>query len=76
MAFLGARGLALLLGAWHARTPVALQKADAACLLQAGRVRGAEDFVKGHCWPGWEEDFEDLLRDAAAAAAAAGNLDG
>ena len=42
----------------------------AACLLPAGRVRGAEDFVEGHCWPGWEEDVEDLLRDAAAAAAA------
>ena len=75
LAFLGARGPALLLGAWHARLSVALQKANAACLLQAGRVRGAEDFVGGHCWPGWEEDVEDLLRDAAAAAAA-GNLDG
>ena len=74
LAFLGARGPALLLGAWHARLSVALQKANAACLLQAGRVRGAEDFVGGHCWPGWE-DVEDLLRDAAAAAAA-GNLDG
>ena len=45
LAFLGARGPALLLGAWHARLSVALQKANAACLLQAGRVRGAEDFV-------------------------------
>ena len=60
----------MLLGAWHARLSVALQKSNAACLLQAGRVRWAEDFVEGHCWPGWEEDVDDLLRDAAAAAAA------
>ena len=70
LAFLGSWGPVLLLGAWHARLSVALQKANAACLLQAGRVRGAEDFVGGLRWPGWEEDVEDLLRDAAAAAAA------
>ena len=72
--FPGVLGAVLLLGAWHARLSVALQKANAACLLQAGRVRGAEDFVEGHCWPGWEEDVEDLLREAAAAADA-GNFD-
>ena len=55
LAFLGSWGPVLLLGAWHARLSVALQKANAACLPQAGRVRGAEDFVEGHCWPGWEE---------------------
>ena len=69
-AYLGPWEPVLLLGAWHARLSVALQKANAACLLQAGRVRRAEDFVEGNCWPGWEEDVEDLLRDAAAAAAA------
>ena len=51
-AYLGPWGPVLLLGAWHARLSVALQKANAACLLQAGRVRGAEDFVEGNCWPG------------------------
>ena len=74
LAFLGPRGPALLLGAWHTRLSVALQKANAACILQAGQVRGAEDFGGGHGWPGWEEDVEDLLRDAAVAAAA-GNVD-
>ena len=74
LAFLGPRGPALLLGAWHTRLSVALQKANAACILQAGQVRGAEDFGGGHGWPGWEEDVEDLLRDAAAAAAA-GDVD-
>ena len=69
LAHLGSSGPAMLLGAWHARLSVALQKANAACLLQAGRVRGADDFVEGHSWPGWEEDVEDLLREAAAAAA-------
>ena len=73
-AFMGSWGPVLLLGAWHARLSVALQKANAACILQSGRVQGAEDFVGTTCWPGWEEDVEDLLRDAAAAAAA-GNVD-
>ena len=58
-----------LLNAWHARLSVALQKGNAACLLQAGRVRGAADFVGES---GWGEDIEDLLRDAAAAAGAGG----
>ena len=60
----------MLLGAWHARLSVALQKANAAGILQAGRVRGAEDIGGGNCWPGWEEDVGDLIRDAAAAASA------
>ena len=42
---------------------------NAACLLQAGRVRGAVDLGGDS---GWEEDIDDLLRDAAAAAAAGG----
>ena len=58
-----------LLNAWHTRLSVALQKGNAACLLQAGRVRGSAD-VGGAT--GWEEDIEDLLREAAAAAAAGG----
>ena len=58
-----------LLNAWHSRLSVALQKGNAACLLQAGRVRGAADFTGG---TGWEEDVEDLLRDAAAAAGVGG----
>ena len=70
LAYLGSWGPTLLLGAWHARLSVALQKANAACILQAGRVRGAEDIGGGNCWPGWEEDVEDLIRDAAAAASA------
>ena len=74
LAFLGPWGPALLLGAWHTRLSVASQKANAACILQAGQVRGAEDVGGGHGWPGWEEDVEDLLRDAAAAAAA-GDVD-
>ena len=57
-----------LLNAWHTRLSVALQKGNAAFLLQAGRVRGAAD-VGGAT--GWEEDIEDLLQEAAAAAAAA-----
>ena len=48
---------------------MALQKANTACLLQAWRVRGAADFA-GHAAAGWEEDLEDLLREAAAAASA------
>ena len=72
LAYLGTWGPVALLGAWHGRLSVALQKGNAACLLQAGRVRDAGDLAGGG---GWEEDLEDLLRDAAAAAAA-GNLDG
>ena len=62
-------GKVALLNAWHTRLSVALQKGNAACLLQAGRVRNGADFVGGS---GWEDDVEDLLRDAAAAAGAAG----
>ena len=54
---------------WHTRLSAALQKGDAACLLQAGKVRSEADFVGG-C--GWEDDVEDLLRDAAAAAGVGG----
>ena len=46
LAFLGSWGPVALLGAWHCRLSVALQKGNAACLLQAGRVRDASDFVK------------------------------
>jgi len=60
-------GKVALLNAWHTRLSVALQKANAACLLQAGRVRSEADFVGG---TGWEGDIDDLLRDAAAAAGA------
>ncbi len=67
LACLGSRGPVALLGAWHARLSVALQKGNAACVLQAGRLRGAADLGGA---TGWEEDFEDLLRDAAAFAAA------
>ena len=56
-----------LLNAWQTRPSVALQKANAACILQAGRVRGSAD-LSGDT--GWEDDIEDLLRDAAAAAGA------
>ena len=72
LACLGARGPAALLGAWHAHLSVALQKGNAACVLQAGALRGAADFGGA---TGWEEEFDDLLRDAAAfaAASAAGN---
>ena len=61
-----------LLNAWHARLSVALQKGNAACILQAGRVRGSADF-RGDS--GWEEDIEDLLTEAAAAAAGMGGLE-
>ena len=57
-------GKVSLLNAWQTRLSVALQKANAACLLQAGRVRGCADLGGD---TGWEEDIEDLLRDAAAA---------
>ena len=53
-----------MLNAWHTRLSVALQKANAACLVQAGRFRGGADLAGE---TGWEEDIEDLLRDAAAA---------
>ena len=56
-----------LLNAWHTRLSVALQKANAACLVQAGRFRGGADLAGE---TGWEEDIEDLLRDAAAAGGA------
>ena len=62
-------GKVALLNAWHTRLSVALQKGNAACLLQAGKVRCAADFVGAS---GWEEDVEDLLRDAAAAAGVGG----
>ena len=62
-------GKVALLNAWHSRLSVALQKGDAVCLLQAGRVRRVADFVGGS---GWDDDGEDLLRDAAAAAGVGG----
>ena len=62
-------GKVSLLNAWHTRLPAALQKGNAACLLQAGRVRHAADLTGES---GWEEDIDDLLRDAAAAAAGGG----
>ena len=43
----------------------AVQKGNAACLLQAGRVRGSADLLGD---TGWEEDIEDLLQEAAAGA--------
>ena len=51
-----------------------MQKGNAACVLQAGALRGVAD-LGGET--GWEEEFDDLLRDAAAFAAAsdAGNED-
>ena len=54
-----------LLNAWQTRLSVALQKGNAACLLQAGRVRGSAD-LQGDT--GWKEDIEDLLPDAAPGA--------
>ena len=48
---------------------MALQKGNAACLLQAGRVRSGADLAGGS---GWEEDMDDLLREAAAAGATGG----
>ena len=48
--------------AWQTRLSVALQKANAACIFQAGRVRGSVDLGGD---TGWEDDIEDLLRDAA-----------
>ena len=61
-----------LLNAWHARLSVALQKGNAACILQAGRVRGSADFRADS---GWKEGIEDLLTEAAAAAAGMGGLE-
>ena len=69
LAHLGHRGPAGLLAAWHGRLSVALQRPNAACLLQAGRVRGVADLPGA---TGWEEDIEELLRNAAAFAAAGG----
>ena len=68
LASLGEWGPPAVLGAWHCRLSVALQKGNAACLLQAGKLRGAADFAGD---TGWEADIDDLLRDAAAAAGAA-----
>ena len=67
LACLGPWGPPALLGAWHRRLSVALQKGNAACVLQAGRVRWAEDLGGS---TSWEEDLDDLIRGAAAAAAA------
>ena len=52
-----------MLHAWHSRLSIALQKGNAKCLLQAGRVRGLADFVGDS---DWNDDVDDLLRDAAA----------
>ena len=59
-------GKIAVLNAWHTRLSVALQKGNAKCLLQAGRVRGFADFVGDSDWE--EEDIDDLLQEAAAAA--------
>ena len=63
-------GKVSLLNAWHSRLSVALQKGNAKCLLQAGRVRGFADFVGDS---DWEDDVEDLLREAAATAGFGGS---
>ena len=65
VACLGHWGKVALLNAWHTRLSVALQKGNAKCLLQAGRVRGHADFVGDS---DWNDDVDDLLRDAAATA--------
>ena len=65
VACLGHWGKVALLNAWHTRLSVALQKGNAKCLLQAGRVRGLADFVGDS---DWKDDVDDLLRDAAATA--------
>ena len=65
VACLGHWGKVALLNAWHTRLSVALQKGNAKCLLQAGRVRGHADFVGDS---DWKDDVDDLLRDAAATA--------
>ena len=69
LAFLGSRWPAGVLGSWLSRLSVALQRANATCLLQAGRFRGAADFAGE---TGWEDDIDDLLRAAAAFVAAGG----
>ena len=69
LACLGEWGPPAVLGAWDGPLSVALQKGNAACLIQTGRVRGSTDLGGG---TGWEEDIEDLLRDAAAAAGVGG----
>ena len=63
-------GKVSLLNAWHSRLSLALQKGDAKCLLQAGQVRGFADFVGDS---DWEDDVEDLLREAAATAGFGGS---
>ena len=65
VACMGHWGKVGVLNAWHTRLSVALQKENATCVLQAGRVRGFADFVGDS---DWEEDIDDLLREAAAAA--------
>ena len=60
-------GKIALLNAWQTRLSGAPQEANAACILQAWRVRGSADLG---CDTGREDDIEDLLRDAAAAACA------
>ena len=65
VACMGHWGKVGVLNAWHTRLSVALQKGNATCVLQAGRVRGFADFVGDS---DWEEDIDDLLREAAAAA--------
>ena len=69
LAALGEWGRPAVLGAWHCRLSVALQRGNAACLLQAGKLRGAADFAGD---TGWEDDLEELFREAAAFAAAGG----
>ena len=63
-------GKVSLLNAWHSRLSVALQKGNAKCLLQAGRVRGFADIVGDS---DWEDDVEDLQREAAATAGFGGS---
>ena len=69
LASLGEWGPPAILGAWHCRLSVVLQKGNVACLLQAGKLRGSADFAGD---TGWEADIDALLRDAAAFAAASG----
>ena len=57
LASLGKWGPPAVLGAWHCRLPVALQKGNAACLLQVGKLRGSADFAGD---TGWEPDIDDL----------------
>ena len=69
LAGLGADAPLGLLGRWYCRLSCALQKANAAAILQAGRIADGAGFEGPS---GWEEDVDDLLRQAAAYAAAAG----